>query len=81
MWEYDYNGAVFRVERYAECGEDGYVTGLDGDLNADCYVDLLDIAKLGQEWLMIYEMSDLALIAQNWLDCTSLDAPCNYVPE
>ncbi len=26
-----------------------------------------------------YEMTDLALITQNWLDCIDPGAPCNYV--
>ena len=35
-----------------------------GDFNEDCYVGLIDVAML----------------AQAWLTCTDLDAPCNYVP-
>ena len=65
-----------RCVRDIHCGEGGYVSDLDGDFNADCYVNLLDVAKLGPEWLSTYEMSDLTLIAQNWLDCIDPDGPC-----
>ncbi len=66
-----------RLVRDVRCGEPGYVSALDGDLNADCYVDFSDFAKLGQGWQLTYTMSDLALIAENWLDCIDPDAPCN----
>ena len=70
-----------RLVRDTQCGEPGYVSYLDGDLNADCYVDMLDIATLGQQWQSTYEMADLILIAQNWLNCIDPDAPCNYIAE
>lgn len=68
-----------RLVRNVQCGEPGYVSDLNGDLNADCYVDFLDFAKLGQGWQTTYEMSDLEILAQNWLGCIDPDAPCNYL--
>jgi hypothetical protein len=38
-----------------------------GDLNLDGKVDLMDIAVLGQGWMIIYDMDTLADIADNWL--------------
>ena len=35
-----------------------------GDVNTDCYVDLVD----------------LSIIVVNWLECTNPDPPCNYNP-
>ena len=63
-----------------QCGDPGFVSDSDGDFNADCYVDFFDFAELGLDWQSKYEMSDLALIAQNWLDRIDPDAPCNYLP-
>jgi len=40
---------------------------IEGDLNVDCRVDFLDFSDLGAEWLTTYQMSDLVLMAQNWL--------------
>jgi hypothetical protein len=77
-------GDVIRIYNYVrcvrdiQCAEPGYISDLDGDLNMDCYVNLLDIAKIGQEWQSTYEMSDLVLIVQNWLGCIDPDEPCNY---
>ena len=39
----------------------------NGDLNKDGVVNLIDIAILGQGWLIIYDTSILADIAENWL--------------
>jgi hypothetical protein len=39
----------------------------NGDLNKDGVVNLIDIAILGQGWLIIYDTSTLADIAENWL--------------
>ena len=67
-----------RAVRTVNCGEPGYVTDLDGDLNADCYVNLLDLAELAKEWQLQYEYEELASIAKMWLDCNDPQAPCNY---
>ena len=43
---------------------------LDGDLNNDCKVDMLDFAVLAAAWLNGYSGPDLALMSYNWLiDC------------
>lgn len=69
-----------RLVRDTQCGQFGYVSSLDGDLNADCYVNLFDLAILAQGWQSTYEMTDLAVLAQMWLDCIAPQAPCNYLP-
>jgi hypothetical protein len=67
-------GDVIRIYNYVrcvrdiQCGQSGYVSGLDGDLNNDCQVDLQDIAKLASGWQTDYFLSDLLIIAQNWLE-------------
>ncbi len=39
----------------------------EGDFNADCKVDLLDLATFASGWLSTYNMPDFALMSQNWL--------------
>jgi len=79
-------GDAIRIYNYArlvrdlQCGEPGYISDLPGDINADCYVDFLDFAELSRKWLTTYEISDLALIIENWLDCIDTEEPCNYMP-
>ncbi len=65
-----------RLVRDIQCGEPGFVSGLDGDLNADCYVDMLDVSKLSQDWIRGYGIADLMKIAENWLTCNHPDGFC-----
>jgi hypothetical protein len=39
--------------------------GIDSDLNRDCYVDLLDLAVLGDEWLNCNDPQD-GRCQRNW---------------
>jgi len=41
-----------------------------GDLSQDCWVDMLDFAILGNDWISGFNLVDLAEIADNWLKCT-----------
>lgn len=51
---------------------------LDGDLNEDCYIDLLDFGVLSADWMDGYGLDDLAAMADNWLSCNHpLDPACN----
>jgi len=85
-WGFGPQGDVQRVFNYVRlvrdihCGETGYISALPGDTNDDCYVNMLDFEDIGQEWLSTYELPDLALMAQNWMECIDPDAPCNYIP-
>lgn len=80
-------GDVIRIYNYVRCvrdltcGESGYPSVLEGDLNADCYVNLLDLAEIAKEWQSEYDLSDLAIFAQNWLNCIDPDNPCNYLEQ
>jgi hypothetical protein len=69
-----------RLVRDTQCGNPGFVSTLAGDLNADCYVNMLDIAQLGQGWLTAYQTTDLLIVAENWLNCIDPDTPCDYLP-
>lgn len=60
-----------RLVRDTGCGEPGYVSTLDGDLNDDCYVNLLDVSTLGQGWQITYVIADLTVVAENWLSCNA----------
>ena len=66
-------GDVIRIENHVrcvrdvQCGEPGYVSSLDGDLDNDCTVNMLDFAKLAQGWQSTYDISNIALISNNWL--------------
>ncbi len=37
------------------------------DFSGDCQVNLADVAVLADEWLVVYDMSDLLILAQQWL--------------
>ena len=72
-WGNGPQGDVQRVFNYVrcvrdiQCGQTGYISNLDGDLDNDCTVNMLDFAKLAQSWQTAYDVTDLELIAQNWL--------------
>ena len=66
-----------RLVRDTHCSEPGYVSALEGDLNDDCYVNLIDIAELGRQWQSGYGMLDLTAVAENWLNCSDLYGECN----
>ena len=44
------------------------VTCPTADLSGDCQVNLADLAVLVDEWLVVYDMDDLLILAQQWLD-------------
>jgi hypothetical protein len=50
----------------------GY-TPLTGDLNEDCYVDLIDLAALTAGWPVPYDMDDYAGLAGNWMKNNALE--------
>jgi hypothetical protein len=53
----------------------------DGDLNFDCYVDLVDFAQFAAQWLSPgFEIGDLGIFVDSWLDCSHPEAPCSYNP-
>jgi hypothetical protein len=37
------------------------------DFSPDCLVNLADVAVLADEWLVVYDMDDLLILAQQWL--------------
>ena len=37
------------------------------DFSGDCLVNLADVAVLADEWLVVYDMDDLLILAQQWL--------------
>ena len=41
---------------------------LSGDYNDDSGVDLLDLAVVGGQWLTTYNVTDVELLADNWLE-------------
>ncbi len=43
------------------------VLDLGGDLNNDCKVGMLDLALMGGNWMMGYDMLDCARMGSNWL--------------
>ncbi|MCD4831150.1 MAG: phytase [Anaerohalosphaeraceae bacterium] len=49
------------------CGDFGYP---EGDLNEDCYTDMLDLVILADGWLDTTDMNDVAILVDGWLDCT-----------
>lgn len=57
-----------RCVRDIQCGQPGYVSALEGDLNNDCTVNMLDFEELASRWLAEYEMTDLETIINNWLN-------------
>jgi hypothetical protein len=44
----------------------------DGDFNADCVINFIDFALLGDNWLNRYDFNTLATLALNWLQRNSL---------
>lgn len=44
-----------------------------GDLNNDCKVDLQDVAEMGADWQGTYDITTLADLAVDWLNCSSYD--------
>ena len=55
------------------CGDLGTVYK-PGDLDSNCYINLLDLAELAVSWLDDYTTSDLTSLGRDWLACTD---PCN----
>ena len=66
-----------RLVRDTQCGQPGYVSGLAGDLNDDCYVNWMDMAALGRQWQSGYDLSVLTTIAENWLTCNDPYGNCH----
>ncbi len=64
-----------RLVRDTQCGQPGYVSDMQGDLDGDCRVNYSDISQLGGAWKSEYEITTLADIAANWLACEATD--CN----
>jgi len=77
---YDYFGSSVSIDSgTAVVGADGkgwdtggaYLYAVEmcpaGDLSGDCMVNLGDFAMLAEEWLTVYDMDDLAVLAQHWL--------------
>ena len=60
-----------RLVRDTGCGEPGCVSTLAGDLSNDCYVNLIDVAMLGQGWQTAHDIADMVSIAENWLSCNA----------
>lgn len=48
------------------------VVDVEGDFNSDSKVDLLDLETLARGWLSTYNMSDFALMSQDWLVNTTI---------
>jgi len=78
--EYDYFGSSVSIDSgTAVVGADGkewntggaYLYAVEmcpeGDLSGDCLVNLGDFAMLADEWLTVYDMDDLVVLAQQWL--------------
>jgi len=64
---------------------------IPGDLNGDCYVNLLDLAQMKEEWLAednltadlfadgIVNLLDFEILARNWLECSEVSDPeCDW---
>lgn len=79
--QYDYFGSSVSIDsRTVVVGADGkawntggaYMYAVEmcpaGDISGDCQVNLADFAKLADEWLTVYDMDDLVILAQQWLD-------------
>ena len=57
----------------------GCAFDLVGDLNNDCRVGMLDLALMGEGWMMDYDMADCAGMGSNWLircNAYPFDAAC-----
>ena len=50
-----------------EVGLRGCAFDLGGDLDNDCRVGMLDLALMGGDWMMVYDMADCAGMGSNWL--------------
>jgi dockerin type I repeat protein len=60
---------------------------IPGDINEDCYVNMLDLAQMKEEWLEegnlpadlfvdeIVNMLDFEILARNWLECSEVSDP------
>jgi len=78
--DYDYFGSSVSIDSgTAVVGADGkwqntggaYLYAVQmcpaGDLSGDCLVNLGDFAMLADEWLVLYDVDDLVILAQQWL--------------
>ncbi|MHC5173844.1 MAG: PA14 domain-containing protein, partial [Planctomycetota bacterium] len=45
-----------------------YKEVLSGDTNDDGRADLYDLAAIGEQWLSVYDITDVGLLADNWLE-------------
>lgn len=56
----------------------GYCTDfIEGDFDNSCRVDLVDFTMMGESWLDVYNLSDLATLAEYWLTCKfALEEDC-----
>lgn len=43
----------------------------DGDHDEDCYVSMSDLQEIAQRWLTTFSLTEFAVLAENWLDCTA----------
>lgn len=78
--QYDYFGSSVSIDSgTAVVGADGkawntggaYMYAVEmcpaGDLSGDCLVNLADLAIVADEWLTVYDMDDLVILAHQWL--------------
>ncbi len=51
---------------YYSLGLRGCAFDLGGDLNNDCRMGMLDLALMGRDWMMGYDMLDCATMGSNY---------------
>ncbi len=57
---------------------------LDSDFSGelgipDCYIDIYDLRQLAQEWLDLYDLTHMATLAGQWLQCNDPEnSDCSY---
>ena len=70
---------IMTIDVYDDACQAGKASGCvmisAGDLNGSCFTDIEDFAVLAHAWLADYDVPDLSMVSETWLEGDVLNAP------